>query len=35
MPIALLLQLMEDGLGVGYLIYIRVWVGGQEVGIIL
>ena len=25
----------EDGIGGGWLIYIRVWVGGQEVGIIL
>ena len=37
MPIVLLLQMMGggDGIGGGWLIYIRVWVGGQGVGVIL
>ena len=38
MPIVLLLQMMggwDKGGGGGWLIYIRVWVGGQEVGKIL
>ena len=32
--IILLLWMMGDGIGGGWLIYIRVWVGGQGVGII-
>ena len=35
MAIVLLLQMMGDGIGVGWLIYIRVWVGGQGVGTII
>ena len=35
MSIVLLLQMMGDGLGGGWLIYSRVWEGGQGVGIIL
>ena len=35
MPIVLLLQMMGGWDRWGWLIYIRVWVGGQGVGIIL
>ena len=34
MVTVLLLQVMEDGKVEGWFIYVRVWVGGQEVGII-
>ena len=34
MSIVLLLKMVGDGIGRGWLIYIRVWVGGQGVGII-
>ena len=35
MSIVLLLQMTEGGIGGRWLIYIRVWVGEQGVGIIL
>ena len=35
MSIVLLLKMMGDGIGGGWLIYIRVWVGRQGVGIML
>ena len=35
MSIVLLLQIMGDGIGGGWFIYIKVWVWGQGVGIIL
>ena len=35
MSIVLFLQIIWDGIGDGWFIYIRVWVEGQEVGIIL
>ena len=35
-PIVFLLEMLEgDGIGGGWLIYNRVWEGGQRVGIIL
>ena len=34
MSIVLVLQMMGDGIGGGWFFYIRVWVGGQGVGII-
>ena len=34
MVTVLLLQVMEDGKVEGWFVYVRVWVGGQEVGII-
>ena len=35
LSIVLISRMMGDGIGGGWLIHIRVWVGGQEVGIIL
>ena len=35
MSIILLLKIMVHGIDEGWLIYIRAWVGGQMVGIIL
>ena len=35
MFIVLLLQIMGDGIGEGWLIYVRAWWGRQGLGIIL